>query len=172
MKQLPFLVSLVLLLFASCQNKSQLKSFNNVITADDSLSIALSRSVSLTYHSPVLDIDIQYPSYLQHQPLNDSEMEVFMNDDISLSFMQQLLTKGDDIFRTPGQQLMGMGAELLEAGDDYSIHQGQEGDLEYYGKVIDDSTRMITVILRYNPNHAEAVEPLRQYVHDFMLKAE
>ena len=64
MKQLPFLVSLVLLLFASCQNKSQLKSFNNVITADDSLSIALSRSVSLTYHSPVLDIDIQYPSYL------------------------------------------------------------------------------------------------------------
>ena len=64
--------------------------------------------------------------------------------------------------------MMGMGAELLEAGDNYSLHTGQDGDLEYYGKVIEDSTRFVTVILRYDPRHTEAVEPLRQLVRDFM----
>ena len=95
-------------------------------------------------------------------------MEVFMTDDVSLSFMVQNIEKGDDIFRTPGQQMMGMGAELIEAEDNYSIHTGQEGDFEYYSKLIDDSTRFVTVILRYDPKHAEAVLPLKQYVHDFM----
>ena len=93
-----------------------------------------------------------------------------MNDDLSLSFMEQQMFKGDDIFRTPGQQLMGMGAELLEAGDDYSIHTGQEGDFEYYAKVIDDSTRLVTIILRYLPDRAEAVEYLKEYVHDYSLR--
>ena len=92
-------------------------------------------------------------------------MEVFMTDDVSLSFMVKHLN--DEFLRSPGQTMTGMGAELLEAGDDYSIHIGQDGDLEYYGKVIEDSTRFITVILRYDPRHTEAVEPLRQLVHDY-----
>lgn len=162
-------IAALLLLLTACQQKQQLKSFSNTLTADDSLNIALSQSTTLTYHSPTLGFDIVYPSYLQHQQLEDSEMEVFMNNDLSLSVMQQLISQGDDIFRTPGQQLMGLGAELLEAGDDYSIHTGQEGDFEYYAKVVDDSTRLVTVILRYLPNRAEAAEPLKQYVHDFSI---
>ena len=166
MKKIFLFLSLVLLL--GCQNQPKLKSFNNVITADDSLNIELSKADILTYHSDKLGLDITYPSYLRHQFLEDDQMEVFLNDDLSLSFMEQRLYKGDDIFRTPGQQLMGMGAELIEADDRYSIHQGTEGELEYYGKVIDDSTRFITVILRYNPKQSEAIEPLRQLVHDYM----
>lgn len=159
-----------LLLIAACQNRQQLKSFNNVITADDSLNIELSHSDTLFYHSSSLGLDIQYPSYLRHQYLEDDQMEVFLNDDLSLSFMEQQVMKGDDLFRTPGQQLMGMGAELLEAGDDYSIHTGQEGDFEYYAKVIDDSTRLITIILRYLPDRADAASDLKQYVHNYRLK--
>lgn len=163
-----FFTLLLFYLCLSCSNRQQLKSFNNVITGDDSLAIELGNSDTIQYHSADLDIDISYPSYLHHQYLANDQMEVFMTDDVSLSFMVQDLQKGDDIFRTPGQQLMGMGAELIEAGNDYSIHQGTEGELEYYGKVIDDSTRFITVILRYPPNHAEAAEPLRQLVRGYM----
>lgn len=166
MKQLPYLLFIFIAL-AACTQKQQLKGFNNVLTGDDSLTIELGQSDTLYYHSDALNLDITYPSYLRHQYLEDDQMEVFLTDDISLSFMTQDL-QGTEIFRTPGQTLMGMGAELLEAGDNYSIHQGHEGDLEYYGKVIDDSTRMITVILRYGLNHTEAVESLRQYVHDYM----
>ena len=167
-KLLPFL-SLILLL--SCQNQPKLKSFNNVITAEDSLNIELSKADILTYHSEKLGIDITYPSYLRHQFLEDEQMEVFWNDDLSLSFIEQQLYKGDDIFRTPGQQLMGMGAELLEAGDDYSLHTGQDGDFEYYAKVIDDSTRIVTVILRYLPDRAGAAEGLKEYVKNYSLKS-
>ena len=166
-KLLPFL-SLVLLL--SCQNQPKLKSFNNVITAEDSLNIELSKADILTYHSEKLGIDITYPSYLRHQFLEDEQMEVFWNDDLSLSFIEQQIFKGDDIFRTPGQQLMGMGAELLEAGDDYSLHTGQDGDFEYYAKVIDDSTRIVTVILRYLPDRAGAAEGLKEYVRNYSIK--
>ena len=158
----------IIVLAVACGNRQQLKSFNNVMTGDDSLAIELGNSDTILYHSDPLGIDISYPSYLRHQYLADDQMEVFMTDDVSLSFMVQDMQKGDDIFRTPGQQLMGMGAELIEADDNYSIHQGTEGELEYYGKVIDDSTRFITVILRYDPNHAQAAEPLRQLVHDYM----
>lgn len=160
----------MLLLLSACGGRQQLKSFNNVITADDSLNIELSKSTQIKYHSESLGLDIEYPSYLRHQFLADEQMEVFMNDDLSLSFMEQQMFKGDDIFRTPGQQLMGMGAELLEAGDDYSIHTGQEGDFEYYAKVIDDSTRLVTIILRYLPDRAEAVEYIKEYVHDYSLR--
>ena len=165
MKHLLLIIS-ALLLF-SCGNRQQLKSFNNVLTGDDSLNIELSKAELVRYHSQALGLDITYPNYLRHQYLEDDQMEVFMTDDVSLSFMVQDMMD-EDLFRTPGQTLMGMGAELLEAGDDYSIHQGHEGDLEYYGKVIDDSTRMVTVILRYGMNHTEAVAPLREYVHDYM----
>lgn len=161
---------LALLFLAACQNRQQLKSFNNVITADDSLNIELSHSDTIFYHSAALGLDIQYPSYLRHQYLDDDQMEVFLNDDLSLSFMVQEMEGGDDLFRTPGQQLMGMGAELLEATDDYSIHTGQEGDFEYYAKVIDDSTRLITIILRYLPDRADAAGDLKQYVHDYKLR--
>ena len=164
----PLLLCLLALSLFSCGQRQQLKSFNNVITPDDSLNIELSKATDITYHSDALGFDITYPSYLHHQYLEDDQMEVFMTDDVSLSFMEQRMDGTQDIFRTPGQQMMGMGAELLEAEDKFSIHTGQEGDLEYYTKVIDDSTRFITVILRYAPNHAEAVEPLKQYVHDFM----
>ena len=167
MKKSLYLLTL-LFITAACGYRQQLKSFSNIMTGADSLAIELGNSDTIQYHSPYLDIDISYPSYLRHQFLADDQMEVFMTDDVSLSFMVQDLQKGDDIFRTPGQQLMGMGAELIEAGDNYSIHQGTEGELEYYGKVIDDSTRFITVILRYTPNQAEAAEPLRQLVRDYM----
>jgi hypothetical protein len=167
MKKIFLFLSIILL--TGCQNQPKLKSFNNVITADDSLNIELSKADILTYHSDKLGLDITYPSYLRHQFLEDEQMEVFLNDDLSLSFMEQRLYKGDDIFRTPGQQLMGMGAELLEAGDDYSLHTGQDGDFEYYAKVIDDSTRIVTIILRYLPDRAGAAEGLKQYVHNYVL---
>ena len=157
------------LLFIGCQNQPKLKSFNNVITADDSLNIELSRADTIFYHSETLGLDITYPSYLRHQFLEDDQMEVFLNDVLSLSFMEQRLFKGDDIFRTPGQQLMGMGAELLEAGDDYSLHTGQDGDFEYYAKVIDDSTRIVTIILRYLPDRAGAAEGLKEYVRNYTI---
>ena len=168
MRNILYLLTLLLLVVA-CNNGQQLKSFNNVITGDDSLNIELSQSEIVNYHSPTLNLDITYPSYLRHQYLEDDQMEVFLNDDPSLSFMEQLVLKGDDIFRTPGQQMMGMGAEILEAGDDYSIHTGQEGDFEYYAKVIEDSARIITIILRYLPNRSSAVEDLKQYVHDYTI---
>ena len=163
-------LSIISLFLVACGQQQKLKSFNNVITADDSLNIELSHADTLTYHSETLGLDITYPSYLRHQFLEDDQMEVFLNDDVSLSFMEQQLYKGDDIFRTPGQQLMGMGAELLEAEDNYSIHTGQEGDFEYYAKVIDDSTRLITVILRYLPDRAEAASDLKKYVHDYKIR--
>ncbi len=168
MKKVFGLSLLFSVLFIACGNRQQLKSFNNVITGDDSIAIELGNSDTIHYHSEALGLDISYPSYLRHQYLDDDQMEVFMTDDVSLSFMVQYLDRGEDIFRTPGQQLMGMGAELIEATDDYSIHQGTEGDLEYYGKVIDDSARFITVILRYNPDHAEGVEPLKELVRTYM----
>ena len=167
MKILPILT--LILLMASCQNQQRLKSFNNVITADDSLNIELSKADTFVYHSDRLGLDITYPSYLRHQYLEDDQMEVFLNDDISLSFMVQDIYKGDDIYRTPGQQLMGMGAELLEVGDDYSIHTGQEGDFEYYAKILDDSTSIVTIILRYLPDRAGAAEGLKEYVRNYTI---
>ncbi len=164
----PFHLFALLLLLVACQSR-QTKSFVNVLDSNDSLNIAMGEYTIVNYHSEQLDIDIEYPSYLRHQYLEDDQMEVFMDDnDVSLSFMVQNYDN-DDLYRTPSQTLMGMGAELLEAGEDYSIHTGQEGELEYYGKVIEDTTRVVTVILRYLPKHAEAVGPLRQYVHDYRV---
>ncbi len=167
MKKFSLYIALLGMLLAACgQRGQQLKSFNNELTGNDSLSIELGNSKLKQYHSEALNLDITYPDYLRHQYLAEKQMEVFMTDDVSLSFMVQNFN--EEIYRTPGQSLMAMGAELLEAGDNYSLHQGHEDDLEYYSKVIDDSTRMITIILRYGMNHTEAVEPLRQYVHDYM----
>ena len=66
---------------------------------------------------------------------------------------------------------MGMGADLVDVGDDYSILTGMEEKWEYYGKVIDvDSTRVVTVMLRYFPSHSEAVESIREWVNNFEVK--
>ena len=59
----------------------------------------------------------------------------------------------------------------MEVGDDYSILTGMEEKWEYYGKVIDaDSTRVVTVMLRYLPEHGEAVEPIREWVNNFKVR--
>lgn len=141
------------------------KSYATELDSNDSIAISIGESKMVNYHSEKLGIDIIYPSFLRHQYLEEDQMEVFMDEDVSLSYMVE--TIGDELHRSPGQSMMNMGAELLDAGDDYSIHTGQDGNLEYYGKVIDDSTRFITVILRYDPKHADAVEPLKELVHNF-----
>ncbi len=84
----------------------------------------------------------------------------------SCSIKKKRQIRGDLSWLSP-EGSRGMGAELLEAGDDYSIHTGQDGNLEYYSKVLDDSLRFITVILRYDPSHAEAVEPLKELVRNY-----
>lgn len=141
------------------------KSYATDLDSNDSIAISIGESKMVNYHSEKLGIDIIYPSFLRHQYLEEDQMEVFMDEDVSLSYMVE--TIGDELHRSPGQSMMNMGAELLDAGDDYSIHTGQDGNLEYYGKVIDDSTRFITVILRYDPKHADVVEPLKELVRNF-----
>ena len=91
MKKSLYLLTL-LFITAACGYRQQLKSFSNVMTGDDSLAIELGNSDTILYHSPYLDIDISYPSYLRHQFLADDQMEVFMTDDVSLSFMVQQLS--------------------------------------------------------------------------------
>ena len=91
-----------------------------------------------------------------------------MYEDISISVVVDSL-KG--MTYSASQQMMGMGAALVESGDDYSIQEGSEQDWDYYGKVMDDDTlRLVTVMLRYAPRHSEAVEPLREWVKNFRLK--
>ena len=164
MKTKLYILALFLMALAACKQQPS-KAYVTNLDSNDSLSIELGNSKMINYHSERLGIDISYPSFLRHQYLEEDQMEVFMTDDVSLSFMVKHLN--DEFLHSPGQTMTGMGAELLEAGDDYSIHIGQDGDLEYYGKVIEDSTRFITVILRYDPRHTEAVEPLRQLVRDY-----
>ena len=168
---LPFPVYLFtfLLIMSGC-HRQQPKSFVNVLDSNDSLNIAMGDYTTVSYHSQPLDLDIQYPSYLRHEYVEDHQMEVFKGDNnLSMSFMVQDLEK-TVVYRVPSQAMMGMGAELVEAGDGYSIHTGQDGKMEYYGKVIDDLTRTVTVMLRYLPKHAEAAAPLRQYVHDYQIQ--
>ena len=162
---IPHFSFLIFLLFLSACRQQAAKAYVTELDSNDSLSILMGNSEMTRYHSDKLDIDITYPSFLRHQYLEEDQMEVFMDEDVSLSYMVEHLD--DNLHRSPGQTMMGMGAELLEAGDNYSIHTGQDDDLEYYGKVIDDSLRFITVILRYHPRHAQAVEPLKQLVRDF-----
>ena len=90
-----------------------------------------------------------------------------MMDDISVSFMVDSL---NNMYRTSGQVMMAMGADLVDVGDDYSIHEGQDEKWEYYSKVISsDSLRQVTIILRYDPDHSEAMEPIREWVRDFHI---
>ena len=90
-----------------------------------------------------------------------------MMDDISVSFMVDSL---HNVLRTSGQTLLAMGADLVDVGDDYSIHDGQDDKWEYYSKVINsDTLRQVTIILRYYPEHAEAMEPLKEWVRNFQI---
>jgi hypothetical protein len=58
----------------------------------------------------------------------------------------------------------------VDVGDDYYIHDGQDDKWEYYSKVINsDTLRQVTIILRYYPEHAEAMEPLKEWVRDFQI---
>lgn len=140
------------------------------LTGGDSVSIKMGQYTLLKYHSDRLGFDINYPSYLIHQDLPEDVgmQELFMMDDVSISVMVDSL---NGMMRSPGQQMMGMGADLVDVGDNYSIHEGQDDKWEYYGKVIEsDSLRLVTVILRYYPEHADAVDLLKQWVKEFEMK--
>ena len=102
------------------------------------------------------------------QQPGETSQEIFIKDDISISVIVDSLT---GMNYSAGQQMMGMGADLVDVGDNYSILTGADENWDYYGKVIDDDTiRTVTVMLRYNPNHEEAVDPLREWVQQFELK--
>ena len=162
------LALLTLLSLAGCGGQ-QSRSYSTALTSDDSLSIAMGDWVLTKYHSDKLSLDIFYPSFLDRQelPAEDGLQEFFLWQDVSISVIVDSLS---GMMRSTGQQMMGMGAELLESGDDYSIHEGQDEEWEYYGKVINsDSLREVTVILRYNPDHVDAVEPLREWVKDYEI---
>ena len=124
----------------------------------------------LKYHSDRLGFNINYPSYLVHQDLPDEVgmQELFMMDDVSISVLVDSLA---GMMRSSGQRMMGMGAELLEVGDDYTILEGQDDKWEYYGKVIDsDSLRQVTIMLRYYPEHEDAVIELKEWVRNFVVQ--
>ena len=162
------LLSLVLLM-AACSGGQQPRSYVAELTSDDSMTIRLGQWDLTRFHSDKLGLDINYPSFLYHQDLPEEPgQELFMYEDISISVVVDSL-KG--MTRSASQQMMNMGADLVESGDDYSIQEGSEQDWDYYGKVMDDDTlRVVTIMLRYAPHHSEAVAPLRDWVRDFKLK--
>ena len=169
MRILRSIVAVVLLsLLFGCGSQQQPKSFVNELTSDDSLMIQMGQWNLLKYHSEKLGLDINYPSFLYHQELpSEDAQEVFIADDVSISVIVDSL---NGIGYSAGQQMMGMGAELVDVGDNYSIQTGVDDEWEYYGKVIDDDTiRIVTVMLRYNPDHSEAVEVLREWVDNFNI---
>ena len=162
-----FLGLLALLLTACGGSQQQPKSFVNVLTPDDSVSIAMGNWVLMQYHSDKLSMDIDYPSFLVRQEIPDDEglQEVFLWKDVSVSVIVDSLNGWT---RSAGQMLSGMGADLVEVGDDYSIHTGEDEQWEFYGKIIErDSLRLITVLLRYAPEHAEAMDQIKEWVRDF-----
>ncbi len=163
--------AVVAVCWSGCQeSQRQPRAYVSEVTGADSIAMRMGNYTLQKYHSHRLGIDINYPSFLVHQELPDEVgmQELFMMDDVSISVMVDSLS---GMMRSSGQMMMGMGAELLEVGDDYSIHEGQDEKWEYYGKVIDsDSLRQVTVMLRYYPEHADAVELLKEWVRDFSIK--
>lgn len=159
----------VVSVLAACSGGQQPRSYVAELTSDDSMTIRLGQWELTRYHSDKLGLDINYPSFLYHQDLPEEPgQELFMYEDISLSVMVDSL-KG--MTYSAGQQMMGMGADLIESGDDYSIQEGSEQDWDYYGKVMDDDTlRLVTIMLRYAPHHSEAVAPLREWVKAYQLR--
>lgn len=158
-----------MLLLGSCGGNQQPKAYYTELTSDDSMTIKMGQWDLIKYHSDKLGLDINYPSFLSHQALpSETSQEVFIADDISISIIVDSL---NGMNYSAGQQMMGMGADLVDVGDDYSILTGSDEHWDYYGKVIDDdTTRVVTIMLRYAPNHEEAVEPLREWVNNFKVK--
>ena len=153
-----------------CNSRQQPHAYVSELTSSDSVSIRMGNYTLLKYHSDRLGMNINYPSYLVHQDLPDEVgmQELFMMDDVSVSVLVDSLA---GMMRSSGQRMMGMGAELLEVGDDYSIHEGQDDKWEYYGKVIDsDSLRQVTIMLRYYPEHEDAVIELKEWVRNFVVQ--
>ena len=155
-----FVVGICLWLAACGSSEQQPKGYVSELTSDDSLTISLGQWELTRFHSDKLGMEINYPSFLYHQALpGETCQEVFIRDDISISVIVDSLM---GMNYSAGQQMMGMGADLVEVGDDYSILTGADENWDYYGKVIDDdSTRVVTIMLRYSPNHDEAVAPTR-----------
>lgn len=161
--------ALWLVLFAACGGQQQPKAYVSELTSDDSLMIRMGQWDLTRYHSEKLGMDINYPSFLYHQELpSEHSQELFVAEDVSISVVVDSLT---GMNYSAGQQMMGMGADLVDVGDNYSILTGAEEKWEYYGKVIDvDTTRVVTVMLRYFPDHSEAVEPIREWVNNFEVR--
>lgn len=154
------------LLLTACGSSQQPRGYVSELSSDDSLTIRMGKWDLTRFHSEKLGIDINYPSFLFYQELpSELSQEVFIYEDVSLSVIVDSL---NGMGYSAGQQMMSMGADLLESTDRYSIQTGQDDKWEYFGKVIDvDTTRVITVMLRYYPDHGEAVEPLREWVKAF-----
>ena len=172
MKRSRFLIFAVvaIVMLWGCNSRPQANGYVSELTSADSLSIKMGQFTLLKYHSDRLGFNINYPSYLVHQDLPDEVgmQEIFMMDDVSISVLVDSLA---GMMRSSGQRMMGMGAELLEVGDDYTILEGQDDKWEYYGKVIDsDSLRQITIILRYYPEHEDAVIELKDWVKNFEVQ--
>lgn len=162
-------VLLCALMVVACGGQQQPKAYVSELTSDDSLTIRMGQWDLTRYHSDKLGMDINYPSFLYHQEMpSETSQELFVADDVSISVIVDSLT---GMNYSAGQQMMGMGADLVDVGDDYSILAGMEEKWEYYSKVIDvDSTRVVTIMLRYYPEHGEAVEPIREWVSNFEVK--
>jgi hypothetical protein len=157
-------------MLCGCKSRPQPNGYVSELTSADSLSIKMGQFTLLKYHSDRLGFNINYPSYLVHQDLPDEVgmQEIFMMDDVSISVLVDSLA---GMMRSSGQRMMGIGAELLEVGDDYTILEGQDDKWEYYGKVIDsDSLRQVTIMLRYYPEHADAVVELKDWVRNFVVQ--
>ena len=164
------ILAFVLMLCGCFGGDKQPKAYTSELSGSDSLSIRMGNYTLLKYYSERLGLNINYPSFLVHQDLPDAVgmQELFMMDDVSISVLVDSLS---GMMRSSGQRMMGMGAELLEVGDDYSIHEGQDDKWEYYGKVIDsDSLRQVTIMLRYYPEHEDAVIELKEWVKNFEVQ--
>ena len=164
------LAIVAIVMLSGCNSRQQPHAYVSELTSADSVSIRMGNYTLLKYYSDRLGMNINYPSYLVHQDLPDEVgmQELFMMDDVSISVMVDSLS---GMMRSSGQRMMGMGAELPEVGEDYTIHEGQDDKWEYYGKVIDsDSLRQITIILRYYPEHADAVIELKDWVRNFEVQ--
>ena len=163
------LAAIVVGVLSGCNSRQQTQGYVSELTSADSLSIRMGHFTLLKYHSDRLGFNINYPSYLVHQELPEvaGRQELFMMDDVSVSVMSERV---DSMTRSPGQQLMGMGADLVEVTDRYSILTGFDDDWQYYAKVIEDSTRLVTIILRYYPEHEDAVIELKDWVKNFEVQ--
>lgn len=172
MKRSRFLMLAVVAIgmLAGCNSRQQPHAYVSELSSADSLSIKMGQYTLLKYYSDRLGLNINYPSYLIHQELPDEVgmQEIFMMDDVSISVLVDSLS---GMMRSSGQRMMGMGADLLEVGDDYTILEGEDDKWEYYGKVIDsDSLRQVTIMLRYYPEHSDAVIDLKEWVRNFVVQ--